>query len=65
MTSLLALWICSLCAGAVYYSLPQQGMRLDIYSIGLWILSSSVFVVSAMILVVSLITPWPMHPTKW
>ena len=51
MTTLLALWICSLCFGAVYYSLPQEGMRLDIYSIGLWVLSSGVFVGSAMILV--------------
>ncbi|MCL2385320.1 MAG: hypothetical protein FWC84_05780 [Alphaproteobacteria bacterium] len=65
MTTLLALWICALCFGAVYYSLPQEGMRLDIYSVGLWVLSSGVFVGSAMILVVSLISPWPTHPTKW
>ncbi|HTV32796.1 MAG TPA: hypothetical protein VME69_06795 [Methylocella sp.] len=65
MTPLLALWICALCFGAVYYSRPEQGMHMDIYSIGLWVLSSGVFVVSAMILVVSLVSPWPMHPTKW
>ena len=65
MTTILALWICALCFGAVYYSLPEQGMKMDIYSIGLWVLSSGVFLVSATILVVSLVSPWPMHTTKW
>jgi hypothetical protein len=40
-------------------------MKPDIYGIGLWILSSGVLVVSAVILVVSLVSPWGIHPTKW
>jgi hypothetical protein len=65
MIALLALWLCALCFGAIYYSIPPSGMSPNIYGIGLWILSSGVLAVSAIILVVSLISPWAIHPTKW
>lgn len=65
MTALLALWLCALCIGAIYYSIPVRGVSPDVYGVALWILSSGVFVVSAVILVVSLISPWAIHPTKW
>jgi hypothetical protein len=50
---------------AIYHGIPPSGMKPDIYGIGLWILSSGVLVVSAVILVVSLVSPWGIHPTKW
>jgi hypothetical protein len=65
MTALLALWLCALCVGAIYYSVPPRGMSPDIYGIALWILSSGVLAASAIILVVSLVSPWGTHPTKW
>ena len=65
MTVLLALWLIALCVGAIYYSIPPSGVSPDIYGVGLWILSSGVMVVSAIILVVSVVSPWGIHPTKW
>jgi hypothetical protein len=65
MTALLALWLCALCVGAIYYSIPPGGMRQNIYDVALWILSSGVLAVSATVLVVSLVSPWGIHPTKW
>jgi hypothetical protein len=35
MTALLALWLCALCAGAIYYSMPPTGTRPDIYGVAL------------------------------
>ena len=64
MTALLALWLIALCVGAIYYSIPPSGVSPDIYGVGLWILSSGVMVVSAIILVVSVVSPWGIHPTK-
>jgi hypothetical protein len=40
-------------------------MRPDVYSVALWILSSSVMAVSATILVVSVISPVGIHPAKF
>jgi hypothetical protein len=65
MTALLALWLCALCAGAIYYSIPPSGTKLDVYSVALWIMSSGVLVVSAVILVVSVVSPTGIHPAKF
>jgi hypothetical protein len=65
MTALLALWLCALCAGAIYYSMPPSGTRPDVYGVALWIMSSGVLVVSAVILVVSVISPPVIHPVKY
>ena len=65
MTALLALWLCGLCTVAIYYTVPPKGMRPDVYSVALWILSSCVMAVSATILVVSVISPVGIHPAKF
>ncbi|WGJ16257.1 hypothetical protein QEV83_08470 [Methylocapsa sp. D3K7] len=65
MTALLALWLCALCAGAIYYSIPPRGTRADVYGIALWIMSSGVLVVSAVVLVVSVVSPAGIHPPKF
>jgi hypothetical protein len=65
MTALLALWLCALCGGAIYYSMPTSGTRLDVYGVALWIMSSGVLVVSAVILVVSVVSPPVIHPAKY
>jgi len=62
MTAFLALWLCVLSAAAIYYTIPPSGMRPDIYGIALWILSSCALVSSAIIVVVSLISPQAIHP---
>ena len=65
MTALLALWLCGLCAGAIYYTIPPKGTSPDVYGVALWILSSSVMAVSATILVVSAVSPMGIHPAKF
>jgi len=65
VTALLALWLCALCVGAMYYSTPQRGVGPDVYGVALWILSSGVLAVSATILVVSVISPVGIHPPKF
>lgn len=65
MTALLALWLCGLCAGAIYYTIPAKGMSPDVYGVALWILSSSVLAVSATILVVSVLSPNGVHAGKF
>jgi hypothetical protein len=55
MTALLALWLCALCVGAIYYSIPPGGMRQNIYDVAL---SSGVLAVSATVLVWS---AWSRH----
>lgn len=65
MTALLALWLCGLCVGAIYYSTPPSGMSPDLYAVALWILSSVVLAVSAVILVVSVVSPFGIHAGKY
>jgi hypothetical protein len=62
MTALLALWLCVLSVAAIYYTIPPSGMRPDFYGIALWILSSCALATSAIVLVVSLVSPQPIHP---
>ena len=64
MIAFLALWLCVLSVAAIYYTIPPSGMRPDIYEIALWILSSCALATSAVIIVVSLASPQPIHP-KW
>ena len=64
MIAFLALWLCVLSVAAIYFSIPPSGMRPDIYEIALWILSSCALATSAVIIVVSLASPQPIHP-KW
>ncbi len=63
MIAFLALWLCLVSAVAIYYTIPPSGMRPDIYGIALWILSSCALVTSAIIVVVSLVSPQEIHPT--
>jgi hypothetical protein len=62
MTALMALWLCALSVVAIYYTIPPSGMRPDFYGIALWILSSCVLGTSAIVLVVSLVSPQAIHP---
>jgi hypothetical protein len=62
MITVLALWLCGLCAVSLYRSIPEKGMRQDIYDVTLGVMSASVLVVSATVLVVSLISPPGVHP---
>jgi hypothetical protein len=62
MLTILALWVCGLCALSLYRSIPAKGMRQDIYDVTLGIMSTSVLVVSATVLVVSLIASPGVHP---
>jgi|GEM_PF-1229106 hypothetical protein len=64
MIAFLALWLCVLSVVAIYYTIPPSGMRPDIYGIALWILSSCALATSAIIIVVSLVSPQAIHP-KW
>jgi hypothetical protein len=64
MIAFLALWLCVLSVAAIYYTIPPSGMRPDIYEIALWILSSCALATSAIIIVVSLVSPQPINP-KW
>ena len=64
MPRLLALWLCGLCAVAMYYTIPPRGMSPDVYGVALWILSSSVMAVSATILMVSAVLPAGIHPGR-
>jgi hypothetical protein len=57
MITFLALWLCALSIAAIYYTIPPKGMRPDIYEIALWILSSCALATSAIIIVVSLVSP--------
>jgi hypothetical protein len=63
MITFLALWLCVLSVVAIYYTIPPRGMRPDIYGIALWILSSCALATSAIIIVVSLVSPLAIHPT--
>jgi hypothetical protein len=65
MIAFLALWLCVLSVAAIYYSIPPSGMRPDINEIALWILSSCVLATSAIIIVVSLVSPQTIHPKWW
>jgi hypothetical protein len=65
MTAILALWLCGLCAVGLYHSVPERGMRQDIYDVSLGILSTGVLVVSATIMVVMLFSPLGIHVGKW
>jgi len=62
MIAFLALWLCVLSVAAIYYTIPPSGMRPDIYEIALWILSSCALATSAIIIVVSLVSPQAIHP---
>jgi hypothetical protein len=62
MIAFLALWLCVLSGAAIYYTIPPRGMRPDIYGIALWILSSCALATSAIIIVVSLVSPQAIHP---
>jgi hypothetical protein len=62
MITFLALWLCVLSVVAIYYTIPPSGMRPDIYGIALWILSSCALATSAIIIVVSLVSPQAIHP---
>jgi hypothetical protein len=62
MIIFLALWLCVLSAVAIYCTIPPRGMRPDIYGIALWILSGCTLATSAIIIVVSLISPQAIHP---
>jgi hypothetical protein len=64
MIGFLALLLCVLCVAAIYYSIPPSGMSPDINEIALWILSSCALATSAIIIVVSLVSPQPINP-KW
>ena len=64
MIALLALWLCGFSVVAIYYTIPPSGMKPDFYGIALWILSSCALVTSAIIVVVSLVSPQAIHP-KW
>jgi hypothetical protein len=64
MIAFLALWLCVLSVVAIYYTIPPSGMRPDIYGFALWILSSCALATSAIIIVVSLVSPQAIHP-KW
>jgi hypothetical protein len=50
--------------GPIYLGIPPSSTRPDIYEIALWILSSGVLATSAIIIVVSLVSPQPINP-KW
>ena len=63
MIAFLALWLCVLSGAAIYCTIPPRGMRPDIYGIALWILSSCTLAASAIIIVVSLVSPQEIHPT--
>jgi hypothetical protein len=65
MIAFLALWLCVLSVVAIYCSIPPSGMRPDINEIALWILSSCVLATSAIIIVVSLVSPQAIHPKWW
>jgi hypothetical protein len=65
VTAFSALWLCCLCVAAIYYAAPPNGRSPDFYGIALWILSSVVLGASAVILMVTLVSPWAIHPTKW
>jgi hypothetical protein len=65
MASILAFWLCGLCIVALYHSIPERGTRQDIYDATLGILSACVIMVSAAIIVVSLLSPTGLHPGKW
>lgn len=65
MTSILAFWLCGLCVVGLYHSIPERGVRQDIYDVTLGILSTCVILISATILVVSLLSPSGIHPGKW
>jgi len=62
MIIFLALWLCVLSVVAIYCTIPPRGMRPDIYGIALWIMSSCTLATSAIIIVVSLISPQAIHP---
>jgi hypothetical protein len=65
MTAVLAFWLCALCILGLYRSVPERGVRQDLYDVTLGILSTCVMVVSATILVVSLISPLGIHRGNW
>ena len=68
MTALLALWLCGVCIVAVvgvYNSMPPSGELPNLYEVSLWILSGTVFAVSAAILVVGLVSPLAIQPRWW
>jgi hypothetical protein len=45
--------------GPIDFGIPPSSTRPDIYEIALWILSSCVLATSAIIIVVSLVSPQP------
>ena len=68
MTALLVLWFCGVCVVGifgVYYSLPPDGARPNLYEVTLWILAGTVLAVSAVILMVSLFSPLVIQPAWW
>jgi hypothetical protein len=68
MTALLALWLCGLCVVGVvgvYNSLPPSGARPNVYEVSLWLLSGTAVAVSAIILVVGVVSPQGIHPGFW
>jgi hypothetical protein len=62
--AVLALWLCGLCAVGLYHSMPERGMRQDIYDLTLGILSTCGMVAAATIVAVSLVSPG-IHIGKW
>ena len=68
MTALLVLWFCGVCVMGifgVYYSLPPDGARPNLYEVTLWILAGTVVAVSATIVVVSLFSPYLVIQPAW
>jgi len=64
MVSLVALWLCGLCAVGLYHCVPQGGVRQDFYDAALGILTTCVMVAAATIMIVSLLSPG-IHSGKW
>ena len=68
MTALFALWLCGVgvvAAVGLYYSMPPVCARPNVYEFALWMLLGTTLEVSATSLMVSLVSPLPIHPAWW